>query len=104
MRSRTIVLLALMACSMSACAVYEPPRHHESRLDIVVAPPAPRVVVVPEPRAGYVWAPGYWRWDGGQHVWIEGRWLPERRGYRWVPDRWDERGGRWYFEEGHWAR
>jgi hypothetical protein len=29
-----------------------------------VAPPAARVEVVPAPRVNYVWAPGYWRWNG----------------------------------------
>ncbi len=28
--------------------------------DVEVVPPPPRVEVVPEPRPGYVWAPGYW--------------------------------------------
>ena len=104
MKPRSIILSALIACGVSACAVVEQPRHHETRVGIVVAPPPPRVVVVPEARVGYVWAPGYWRWNGHEHVWIEGGWLPERRGEHWVPDRWEERGGRWQFEEGHWAR
>ena len=33
-------------------------------VDITVAPPAPRVEVVPPPRVGFVWAPGYWEWRG----------------------------------------
>jgi hypothetical protein len=73
-------------------------------VDIQVAPPAPRVVEVPPPRAGYVWAPGYYRWDGRQHVWVDGRWMAERRGFHWVPEHWDERRGRYHFEPGHWAR
>ncbi len=50
-------------------------------VDIDVAPPAPQVEVVPEPRVGYVWAPGYWEWRGGHHVWVGGHWIGERRGY-----------------------
>ena len=38
-------------------------------VDIDVAPPAPREEVVPAPRVGFVWAPGYWNWDGHKHVW-----------------------------------
>jgi hypothetical protein len=72
-------------------------------VDIEVAPPAPRVVEVPPPRAGFVWAPGYYRWDGHQHVWVDGRWLRERPGMHWVPEHWDERHGRYHFEPGHWA-
>ena len=104
MRSKNVVLIALIAGSLSACAVTEPPRRHEARVDILVAPPPPRVVVVPPARVGYVWAPGYWRWNGHEHVWVDGRWLAERRGYRWVPERWEQRGDRWHFEEGHWER
>src|SRR5206468_6316324 len=75
---------------------------------IEVAPPPPQVEVVPAPRPGYVWAPGYWAWEGGRHVWVAGRWIPVHRGYYWVPDRWVEyrgpRGPHWHFEPGHWER
>ena len=71
-------------------------------VDVAVAPPAPRVVVVPPQRAGYVWAPGYWRWNGARYVWVDGRWVHERRGYRWVPEQWVAAGPRWHFVPGHW--
>jgi WXXGXW repeat (2 copies) len=51
-------------------------------IDINIAPPAPRVEVVPPPRVGYVWAPGYWEYRDRGHVWIPRRWVGERRGYR----------------------
>ena len=77
-------------------------------LNIDIAPPPARVEVVPTPRPGYAWAPGYWAWEGHQHVWREGRWIVVRPGYYWVPERWVEyRGSRdphWYFEPGHWER
>jgi len=73
-------------------------------IDIDVAPPPVRVEVVPEPRVGYAWAPGFWEWRGRAHVWVPGHWMGERRGYRWVPDRWDQRGPRWHHERGHWER
>jgi WXXGXW repeat (2 copies) len=73
-------------------------------IDINIAPPAPRVEVVPGPRAGFVWAPGYWDYRRGGHVWVPGRWVGERRGYHWAPDRWDQRGPRWHHERGHWER
>jgi hypothetical protein len=74
------------------------------RVDIDLAPPAPRAETAPGPRMGYVWAPGYWDYRGGGHVWVPGRYLHERRGYHWVPDRWDPRGRRWHHERGHWER
>ena len=69
---------------------------------IGVAPPDPRVEVVPAPRLGYVWAPGYWAWRGRHHVWMEGHWVRARAGYRWEPDVWVSEGGRWRFNRGHW--
>jgi hypothetical protein len=73
-------------------------------VDINIAPPAPRVIVAPPPRPGFVWAPGYYRWDGHQHIWVDGRWIHERRGSHWIPERWDERHGRYHFVPGHWER
>jgi YXWGXW repeat-containing protein len=73
-------------------------------VDIDVAPPPAQVEVVPAPRAGFVWAPGYWRWDGGHHVWVGGRWMHERVGYHWVPEAWVQVGPHWHFQRGHWAR
>lgn len=73
-------------------------------VDIDVAPPPVRVEEVPAPRAGYVWAPGFWEWRGGRHVWIGGHWIVERRGYHWVPDRWNQVGPHWHHERGHWER
>jgi WXXGXW repeat (2 copies) len=73
-------------------------------VDIDVAPPPVRVEAVPEPRAGYVWAPGYWEWSGHEHVWRSGRWLHERRDQHWVPDHWVQAGPHWHHERGHWER
>lgn len=73
-------------------------------VDIEVAPPPVRIETVPAPRAGYVWAPGYWEWRGHEHVWVDGRWIGERKGYHWVPDRWEPHGSRYHYEPGHWVR
>ena len=73
-------------------------------VDVDVAPPAPRLEALPPPRAGFVWAPGYWDWRGHNHVWVEGRWLPARSGYHWEADRWVQHGPHWHHEAGHWAR
>ena len=71
-------------------------------VDIDVAPPAARVEVVPAARAGYIWAPGYWNWQGHRHEWVGGRWMHERHGHHWVNDNWDQRNGHWHYEKGHW--
>jgi hypothetical protein len=66
-----------------------------------MAPPTPRVEVVPAPRAGYVWDQGRWRWEHGRYVWVQGHWQPVRIGYRWVPGHWAQRGPNWRWVEGH---
>ena len=71
-------------------------------IEIEVAPPPSRVVEAPPPRPGFVWAPGYYRWDGHRHVWVDGHFMRERRGAHWVPEHWVEHHGRWRFEPGHW--
>jgi hypothetical protein len=65
-------------------------------------PPSVRYEVVPAPRRGYVWAPGYWDWRGHHHVWVSGSWVRERPGYAYQPNRWIERDGRWNLERGRW--
>ncbi|MFY3306215.1 hypothetical protein [Achromobacter ruhlandii] len=73
-------------------------------ISIDVAPPPPRVEVVPPPRVGYVWAPGHWEWVSGRHAWIEGAWLPARPGYVYHRPEWRQRHGHWVYYEGRWAR
>ena len=60
-----MLLIAAMSSSLTACVVERHPRRH-AVVEVNVRPPAPRVVVVPAPRVGYAWAPGYWRWNGAQ--------------------------------------
>jgi len=69
-----------------------------------IAPPAPRVVVVPAPRLGWIWSPGYWSWNGAAYVWVAGVWLAERRGFNYVPAHWDRFPGGWRFIPGGWIR
>lgn len=94
----------LMGVCVAASAVAMPAM---ARVDVSVMigvpPPAPVVEVVPAPRSGYVWVPGYWGWHGDRHIWIRGRWVVERSGHYWVADRWVQDGPRWRLEHGHWA-
>ncbi len=69
---------------------------------IGVPPPVAVVETVPAPRSGYVYAPGYWAWDGHRHVWVRGRTIVERPGYTWVADRWEPSGGKYRFVPGYW--
>lgn len=104
MKLTVALLAALIAIGSAGCVTTAPPPRHVRVVEIDVRPPPPRVVVVPAPRRGYVWAAGYWRWDGHRHVWVDGVWLRERRGWSWSAAHWEERRGRWHFEPGYWVR
>lgn len=91
-------LLVLSAVAMPAAAQIN------INIDLGLAPPAPRYEVIPAPRSGYAWAPGYWQWEGQRHVWAPGRWQAARPGSYWVADRWQARDGRHHFEPGRWER
>jgi hypothetical protein len=97
-------VLSLAALSGLLACMAAVPVSARTYVDIEVRPPEPRVVEVPAPRHGYVWAPGYWQWNGHKHVWVDGRWLRERHGSHWVPAHWEDRHGRYHFEQGRWER
>lgn len=67
-------------------------------------PPAARVERTPLAREGYVWAPGYWDWRKGRHVWVRGHWERDRPGYVYHQSTWVERDGRWEMRRGGWMR
>jgi hypothetical protein len=71
-------------------------------VDIGVPPPPPRYEVVPAVPVGYIWAPGYWEWFHGTHVWRRGHMIEGRPGYRWSAERWEFRDGHHHFEPGRW--
>jgi len=72
-------------------------------LYIGAAPPAPIYERMPAPRAGYVWAPGYWAWNGHRHVWTSGYWIAERPGFVYNAPVWYQGNGGWYMEPARWA-
>lgn len=70
----------------------------------VVAPEAPPVWVVAHvrPRPGFIWARGYWRWNGRRYVAVRGHWEPARAGYHYVHPHWERRGDGWHWRAGVW--
>ncbi|GEM_PF-4271025 len=78
-------------------------RHHKGHKVVVAKkhgrPPMMRPFHVVIPKARHVWVPGYWSWDRylDRWVWIEGRYVRERRGLRYDHGRWVETayGYRW---------
>ena len=77
----------------------------EPFVDVRVAPPAPRVEVVPvRPSPHHFWVHGYWGWNGHAHAWTPGRYEVERRGYAYREPRWEGGRGHWRFRDGGWYR
>ena len=102
MWNRKLLLGAIVA---SAIASLTPSVNAATEIYITTPPPPVRYEVAPTPRAGYVWAPGYWNWRNNRHAWVKGHWERERSGYYYHPNRWVERdNGRWDNEHGRWDR
>jgi hypothetical protein len=70
---------------------------------IGIAPPPLRIDPPHRHRHGYIWIPGFWNWNGQQHVWIDGYWEIARPGYAYVPARWVAVDGQWVFYPGYWS-
>ena len=105
MSLRNVWIAALIA---SPLTIALPPQtaHAQAAFNLRIGtpPPPPRVVVQPRARRGYVWAPGYWKWNGRRHVWVDGGYIRERRGYRYVAPGWDQDRDAYKFRRGHWER
>src|SRR4051812_1083402 len=107
MFAATAVLATLAAATMAL------PAQARSSVDVQIGVPAPgyvappppaRYEVVPVARAGHVWVPGHWQWNGNGHVWVQGHFLRARPGYYYEPATWVQHGDRWGYREGHWGR
>ena len=101
MKHTKAILAVALAAGMSMSTAM-------ARTDVAVelnfGPPPVVYEAVPAPRAGYIWAPGYWDYDGHRHVWAKGHWERERHGEHWSRGEWREHEGRWHLERGHWER
>ena len=80
----------------------------DARTRIYVRIGPPPIVVEHQtvaPRRGYVYQPGYHRWDGRGYVWTAGTWSrPPYRNAQWVPGRWVNTRRGYYWVDGHWRR
>ena len=99
MSIRTAIFCAAFALSAVAAPQFS---HAGVNVDIDIAPPAPREEVVPAARAGFVWAPGYWNYNGHKHDWVGGHWEKEHHGQHYVPARWEQHDNHWRLQQGHW--
>ncbi|HEY1150291.1 MAG TPA: YXWGXW repeat-containing protein [Pseudoduganella sp.] len=98
-------LVAAAALTLGLAAIAPTQALAQVGVSLVIgnAPPPPRFESLPPTRVGYVWAPGYWNWDGYRHVWVGGHWLPERQGYRYRPAEWVRVDNGWRLSQGGWA-
>lgn len=97
---RKLIVGSLVAAALGAVAL---PAAARTNVDFFVniAPPPVYREVVPAPRVGYVWVPGYWDWRYGRYYWVAGGWSRHRHGYYYEPVRWAYRDGR-YYRAGGW--
>lgn len=101
--NRSLYAAAIIALSAAALLPVQSMAQVGVNLVIGNAPPPPRFESVPHARRGYVWAPGYWNWDGHRHVWSAGHWEPERRGASYRRPEWVRDGQRWRLNQGGWV-
>ena len=66
------------------------------------APPPPRYEVVPAPRHGYEWAPGYWNVKHKKHKWTKGHWERVRTGHYYQRPQWRQGNDGWRLHRGGW--
>ena len=97
MLNRKWVMGAIVASALGAIPVVA-----SAAIYVDIAPPEPRAEVVPNPRAGHIWAPGHYTYRNGQYRWVRGHWEAERRGLYYHPGHWVERNNRWVFVEPRW--
>lgn len=76
----------------------------DTRIYLNSAPPQPRHEVVPAPRKGYLWVPGYWNARNNRHAWQAGHWERNRPGYHYIEPAWTQHENRWVLQRGRWNR
>lgn len=82
-----------------------PAMANEHRVTVEVAPPPPMAEEsAPAPREGYVWAPGYYSWNGHKHEWTKGHYVRARAGYRYVGPHWVQEENRWTLYPEQWVK
>lgn len=98
------ILCAAAVIAMTAGAFMPLQASAQIGVSIVIGnpPPAPRYERIPPPRDGYIWAPGFWDWDGGRHVWVEGHWERMRGDSEYYRPQWREGRNGWELDRGGW--
>jgi hypothetical protein len=87
MTNRKLILGSWVAALITGAAL-PAAAHAGVDLYVNVAPPPLRYEVVPAPRMGWVWVPGYRDWRYHRHYWVPGHYVRHRPGYYYEPARW----------------
>ena len=100
-----LVLATALASGCMVEPVHRRPMMVEGGYATVVAPQPPPEWVVERvnPRPGYIWAHGYWRWEGRRYVAVRGHYERARRGYHYVNPHWEHRRDGWHWNAGVWV-
>ena len=98
---KTIVSTAL-ALGLASTATLAAAASSSGEIEIQIPPPPDRVVVVPEPREGFIYERGHYDWDGKRYVWRDGEFIHKREGHVYTPYALEHRGEHWYYRRGHW--
>lgn len=100
------ILYTVAAIVIGTAALIPPEASAQARVDIIIgnAPPPVRYEVIPAPRRGWEWVPGYWNWNGRRHYWIGGHWERVRPGYYFQHPEWQQHNGGWHLNRGGWQR
>ncbi|HZM45037.1 MAG TPA: hypothetical protein VFC14_09410 [Burkholderiales bacterium] len=106
MFTKKVLMSALCAAGFIGAVAAPLPGLAQVEIQLNFGPPPVRYEVVPEPRPGYVWSGGHWRWEGSrnEHVWVAGDYVAARPGYVYVQPQWVERDARWTYRAPRWDR
>lgn len=99
---RNVIIGAVL---LASAAMYFPAAAQaQVGVNIIIgtAPPPARYEVVPRPRHGYLWAPGYWDWNGRQYIWIQGHWERAYPGRIYQRPEWHHERNGWHLDRGGW--
>jgi hypothetical protein len=101
MTNRKLILGSLVAVLIGGMSL---PSAARTDVDfyVNVAPPPLRYEIVPAPRIGWIWVPGYWDWRYKRHHWVPGHYVRHRPGFYYAPAHWAHRGDRYYYNRPEW--
>ena len=99
--------LQRMLCAIALAAALPLAAHAAISISVNIAPPPlPVYVQPPIPAPGYLWTPGYWRWDpmAADYFWVPGTWVsPPAVGLLWTPGYWGWGGDGYFWRGGYWG-